>query len=97
MGRLNAHAHILAVAAAPIESVWDLLVELNDRAGYGQSPGFHGLGDSIPDSEGRRFCLHPTGEATIEIRGNDLRELLLAGCMYVAREQLDENVMWRRD
>lgn len=101
MGQLNAHGHMLTAMAGGPDQVWDLLVELCERSGridgHGRAacPVLHGLGASSPDT--RRYCLHPTGDDEDELRGDDLMELLIAGCIHVAERDIDEHVTWRRD
>lgn len=90
---MNAVGHVaVAMVAEGPEELWDVMCELAERAGK-EGPGLHGF---APDASQPRFCLHPTSEPRIELRGDDLRKLLFSGAMYLAG-LLDESEMWRRD
>lgn len=102
MGKMNAMGWLLVVGASPsTDELWDFASELMERLGdrvAGDYPGLHGftLRERETNSDVARYCFHPTGEPFIEFRSDDLHEVLLAGCTYLAG-LMPENEMWRRD
>lgn len=95
---MNATGHLLtAVASASLEELWDFAAELCERRGLGGAPGLHGFRPEEQAEHGvPRFCFHPTSAPDVEFRGDDQRDVLVAGCTWLA-QQLDPDDVWRRD
>lgn len=103
MGAMNATGHLLCVVASgSIEKLWDFAAELCERRALGGAPGVHGFTpQEIAEGAERgvelgRWCFHPTSAPDVEFRGDDLREVLVAGCTWLA-QQLDQDDVWRRE
>lgn len=93
MGRMNAWGHVLVAITMGTDALWDLLHELAERAGL-DGPILHGFepGRGLP-----RWCLHPTREPGVELRGDDLQRVLVAGAAYLAKHHLPDYEIWGRD
>ena len=96
MGSMNAMGHVLAASAGGVPELWDLLTELSERSGSQGAPGVHSHTVEERQQGAPRYCLHPTGVLEVEVKGDDLAELLTTGCLLVAK-RIPEHEMWRRD
>lgn len=97
MGAMNATAWVLTIGASGSgDDLWDFAVELCERRGRGETPGLHALNGERVLGEQRRYCFHPTSDAAVEFRGDDFREVVLAGVWWLAA-QMPTHDLWRRD
>jgi hypothetical protein len=97
VGAMNATGWALVVCAGGSgDELFDFAGELCARLGTDNAPAIHGLHLERDRGETRRYCFHPTGQVEHEFRGDDLREALMAGVMWLS-QQLDPHEMWRRD
>lgn len=102
MGALNATGWLLVMSASSsADDLFDFASELFERVeahhpDLRNGPQLHGFPPEMRERGMPRYCLHPTGEPHPEVRGDDLADVMMRGCLVLTK-LLPDHEMWRRD